>query len=204
MPRLARHLVIDDFLAPDLHDSLLAHALGQEAAFERSSVRKDRGNFYGDARKSLICSAKLGPLKAPLEAAIRQALPAILEGIGLAPFEPARIELEISAHRNGDYFLPHIDTFHGGERDGIETDRVVTAVYYFHAQPKAFTGGEFRIHPFGADGGDPVDIEPKNNRLLALPAFALHEVRPIASDSDDFRSSRFAVNAWVHRARRAG
>ena len=125
------------------------------------------------------------------------------EGLAIAPFEPAKIELELSAHRDGDYYHPHIDTFISEDRDGLPTDRVITVVYYFHFQPRGFTGGEFRIHPFAAGRQDPVAIEPKDNRLLAIPAFALHEVMPISCASDDFRCARFAVNAWVHRARAA-
>jgi Rps23 Pro-64 3,4-dihydroxylase Tpa1-like proline 4-hydroxylase len=200
MSRLPRHVVIDDFLPTELHDALLAHTLAQEEAFKRSSMRKEGVAFAGEGRKSWVSDAELGELKAPLEAAIRAALPAIFEGLRIDPFEPARIELEVSAHRDGDYYRPHVDTFYSKDRTGLETDRVVTAVYYLHAQPRAFSGGEFRIHPFGGND-EPVMIEPKDNRLLAIPAFALHEVLPISSQNGDFRSSRFAINAWVHRAR---
>ena len=200
MARLPRHVVIDGFLPVELHDAVLAKTLGQEKAFKRSTMREDGADVHGEARKSWVNEAELGELEAPFEEAVRAALPAIFGGLGIQPFEPAKIELEVSAHRDGDFYRPHVDTFHSEDRAGRKTDRVVTAVYYFHAHPRAFTGGEFRIHPFGG-WGEPVTLEAEDNRLLAIPAFALHEVRPIACDNGEFRSSRFAVNAWVHRAR---
>ena len=202
MSRLPRHVVIDGFLPAELHDALLAQTLGQEEAFKRSTMREGGADVHGEARKSWVNDAELGELEAPLETAVRAALPLIFEGLGIEPFEPAKIELEVSAHRDGDFYRPHVDTFHSEDRAGRKTDRVVTAVYYFHAQPRAFSGGEFRIHPFGGVG-EPITIEAEDNRLLAIPAFALHEVRPIACENGEFRSSRFAVNAWVHRARPA-
>jgi Rps23 Pro-64 3,4-dihydroxylase Tpa1-like proline 4-hydroxylase len=47
-------------------------------------------------------------------------------------------------------------------------------------------------------------IEPRDNRLLAIPAFAIHEVRPISCPANDFRSARFAVNVWLNRASNRG
>jgi len=199
MSMLPPHLVIDGFLPPDLHDGLLQYALGHEADFARSAMRKDGRAYHGEDRRSWSSEGELGGLKQPFQAAIREALPALFAALGMEPFEPHAIEVDMSAHRNGDYFRPHCDTMHSGNRTRY-SDRVITAVYYFHAQPRGFSGGEFAIHPFGE--GDPVLIEPRDNRLLAIPAFATHEVKPIEIANDDFRSARFAVNAWVHRARK--
>jgi len=191
------HLVIDHALPAGLHDGLLQWALAHEADFERSSVRKDGQAYQGEERQSWSCAAGLGEFKQPFRAAISAMLPEMFHTLGIEPFEPGKIEVEMSAHRDGDYFQPHRDSFHGQNRDA-GGDRVITAVYYFHAQPKGFTGGEFAIYPFGE--GDPLLVEARDNRLLAIPAFALHEVKPIRCEDDAFRSARFAINAWVRRA----
>ena len=200
MSLMPRHIVLDDFLPAGLHDALLEHALGQQEMFAPGTVRNSGSEAVGDARQNQVCKASLGDLKPELCEAIGNALPAIFEGLGMPAFEPESIELELSVHRDGDFYRPHVDTFVSENREGVESDRVVTAVYYFHAQPRGFSGGEFAIHPL-AGGGEPVTIEPRDNRLLAIPAFAVHEVRPIRCESNDFRAARFAVNAWVHRAR---
>lgn len=197
MPRMPPHLVLDDFLPAELHDALLGKALEQGDTITRGTV--EHGSVDVAIRRAWT-SRDLGDLKPALQSAIEQTLPALFSALSIPRFEPVKIELELSAHRDGDFYHPHIDTFYAEPREGMASDRVITAVYYFYAEPKGFSGGEFAIYPFGG-AGDPLLIEPRDNRLLAIPAFALHEVRPIRCESDDFRSARFAVNAWVHRAR---
>jgi Rps23 Pro-64 3,4-dihydroxylase Tpa1-like proline 4-hydroxylase len=41
------------------------------------------------------------------------------------------------------------------------------------------------------------DIEPGQNRLVAFPSWAPHEVMPISCPSRRFIDSRFAVNCWA-------
>jgi len=136
MARLPRHVVIDGFLPVELHDAVLAKTLGQEKAFKRSTMREDGADVHGEARKSWVNEAELGELEAPFEEAVRAALPAIFGGLGIQPFEPAKIELEVSAHRDGDFYRPHVDTFHSEDRAGRKTDRVVTAGHDAPIEPQ--------------------------------------------------------------------
>jgi Rps23 Pro-64 3,4-dihydroxylase Tpa1-like proline 4-hydroxylase len=125
---------------------------------------------------------------------------ALLSALGIPPCPLDPVELQLVAHRQGSFFRPHIDTFTQANREGQKSDRVLTLVYYLHAQPRRFTGGEIALFPFGP--GEPLAIDPADNRLLAFPSFALHEVRPIATPEDDrFTDARFAVNCWLHRER---
>ncbi len=78
------------------------------------------------------------------------------------------------AHREGSFFIPHLDTFTSANRAEQQTDRVVTMVYYFHIQPRRFTGGALALYPFAR--GEPILLDPADNRLIAFPSFALHEV----------------------------
>jgi Rps23 Pro-64 3,4-dihydroxylase Tpa1-like proline 4-hydroxylase len=77
---------------------------------------------------------------------------------------------------------------------------VLSGVYYFHRRPKAFAGGELRLHAIG-DPDRFVDIEPVHNALLVFPAWAPHEVRPISCPSGAFVDARFAVNCWFYARR---
>lgn len=197
VPLLPPYVVIDDFLSPGQHDALLAWALEQEGAIARGTLH---GNCLNSEIRRSWTSRDLGQLKPVLRSRIGEVLPRLLDSVRMASFDGAKIELEMSAHRDGDFYGPHIDTGVSTGRDGLLTDRVVTVVYYFHARPRGFSGGELAIHPFGG-GGDPVLIDPKDNRLLAFPAFALHEVKPVHCERDSFAAGRFAVNAWVHRPR---
>jgi SM-20-related protein len=122
--------------------------------------------------------------------------------VGVPPFVPEQIELELAAHRDGGFYRTHIDTHTGPAQEGDGRDRMLTMVYYFHRTPRAFSGGEIALYPF-VPGGDPVLIEPADNRLVAFPSLALHEVRPVACPGDDWADARFAVNIWFARQRTA-
>jgi Rps23 Pro-64 3,4-dihydroxylase Tpa1-like proline 4-hydroxylase len=198
--RLARHLVIDQFLPPDLHDAVLAHALGNAARFAPSEVRPGaRGYIDPDIRRSLVLDIGLGALEGAFQAAIAAQLDELCAGAGIAPFAIARSECELAAHGDGHFFRIHHDTLVEQGRTSTNTDRVLSLVYYFHRQPPGFSAGELAVYPFG--GGEPVLIEPRDNRLVAFAAMTPHEVLPVRCPSGQFEDYRFAINCWLHRAR---
>lgn len=198
--RLARHLVIDKFLPPELHQALLAHALDNAAGFAPSEVRPgERGYVDPDIRRSLLLDIGLGALEPAFQAAIAARLDELCAGAGVAPFAIARAECELAAHGDGHFFRIHHDTLIKAGRTSTRTDRVMSLVYYFHRQPQGFSGGELAVYPFG--GGEPVLIEPRDNRLVAFAAMTPHEVRPVRCPSGQFADYRFAINCWLHRAR---
>jgi SM-20-related protein len=101
------------------------------------------------------------------------------------------------AHNDGAFYKRHIDT---RGTSALGSIRVPSGVYYFHSQPKAYTGGALRLHAIA----DPqtrrfVDVEPAHDSLVVFPAWAPHEVMPISCPSKRFIDSRFAVNCWVYR-----
>jgi len=66
---------------------------------------------------------------------------------------PVSLELKLTAHGDGAYFRPHIDMSIGPDRQPLGAtpgeDRLLSAVYYFYAEPKAFSGGQLRLYAFG-------------------------------------------------------
>ncbi len=104
------------------------------------------------------------------------------------------------AHGDGAFYKRRIDTLTDRYGD-LDRIRVLSGVYYFNAEPKAFSGGALRLY---AIGGKPdenfVNVEPLNNWLLVFPSWAPHEVMPISCPSRRFVDSRFAVNCWICRA----
>ena len=124
--------------------------------------------------------------------------------------EPRSIELELNAYGDGAHFVPHIDISVGvgrrqiGKEDG--EDRVISAVYYFYQEPKAFRGGALRLYRFGADASDPgaqeensIAFEPIQNSLVIFPSWAMHCVEPVLCPSGVFADYRFALNCWFCR-----
>jgi SM-20-related protein len=200
LAKIPPHLVIDDFLDAGLHADLLAFALGSEAEFSPTTVRNDASEYTNpDFRRSSTFTGSLGSLRKAFKLAVRDRFDTLFAGTGTPPFDVAQLEVDLVAHRDGDFFGTHVDTFTQDNRYGDNGDRIVSAVYYFHARPRRFTGGDLAIYPFNRES--PAVIEPRDNRLVAFPSFALHEVRPIACPGDAFADARFAINCWLLRAK---
>lgn len=194
------HLIIDDFLPPADHADLLAYVLAHPERFEPSLVRRQGQEHFAPAgRNSLLHEGTLGDLGARFEAAILAQRDQLFAATGTPAFPVERCEIELSVHRDGGFYKPHQDTFTGKDREGLKSDRVVTVVYYFHTLPRGFSGGEIALYPFRP--GEPLRVEPRDNRLVAFPSFALHEVLPVSCPGDNFAAARFSINCWLRRAK---
>ena len=90
------------------------------------------------------------------------------------------------------------------ELPDARSDRALTGVFYFHRQPKGFSGGELRLYAIGRAEDDRryVDLTPGSDTLLLFPSWAPHEVRPVSCPSGAFLDSRFAINCWYRHRRR--
>ena len=175
-------VVLDAFLEPDLHEALLAHALAQSGSTEPTRV-------YGGGARTVDPTSRVADLCTHG-----------LGALGIRPFPVAEAQLEMVAHNDGAMFSRHIDTLTEENRPFGASDRIVSLVYYFHRQPKAFSGGELEVFPIL--GGTSTLIEPLDNRLIAFPSELPHEVLPVSCPSRAFEDSRFAVNVWLGRRRK--
>lgn len=195
-----KHHVIDDFLPAADRAAMLAFAFANEARFAPALLRRGSASAYApESRKSLQCQAPLGDLERRFAEAIIACQDELFAAIGTPRFDVDRHEIELVVHRDGCFFAAHKDTVTEEERVGLQSDRLISVVYYFHALPRGFSGGELAIYPFGGD--EPDLIEPFDNRLVAFPSIAAHEVRPISVPGDRFADARFSINCWLHRAR---
>jgi SM-20-related protein len=123
----------------------------------------------------------------------------VFEKPGSPPFVPAKLELELVAHHDGAFFAMNKDT---AQDKGAATCRMISVVYYFHRQPKSFSGGLLRLHSPAASGkpGTFVEIAPENDTLVFFPSWFPHEVLLVGCPSGRFEDSRFAINCWVHQS----
>ena len=134
---------------------------------------------------------------------IRQVLPQTLATLQTQEFPIGSIEAQLTAHNDGEYFKLHND-------NSVEAvaSRVLTFVYYFHQQPKAFTGGELRIYDGKFEGEKDEKfvptgyhvVVPRNNCIVFFPSQLMHEVTQVQCPSQNFLDGRFTVNGWVHDA----
>jgi len=199
MPKLLPYMQVQDFLGEALASRVLAYAIAHEADFNASSVgerTEESQRIDATVRVSRVMR-DFGELAPILQQRFQAFLPRMLEGLRMAPFDPRpECELELAAHGDGAFYKPHIDM-----RRGRTRDRVVSAVYYLHGQPKAFSGGGLRIFPNNMLPGDdaPVIVPPTHDSLLVFPSHVLHEVMPVSCPDVPFKDYRFAINCWVHR-----
>ena len=191
------HLRITDFLDAQSHAALLDWTLANAARFVPAQLAG--GLIKPEARRALVLR-DLGPIAEVLEHRLREAAPRWTAALRSTPFETSEVELELAAHNDGAHFTLHSDTY---ARDEVARgDRMLSAVYYFHRQPRGFDGGALRLHRLGAKAGDAgLDIAPDDNSLVVFPSWGPHEVMPVRCPSGDFADSRFAVNCWIYRAR---
>jgi len=196
------YLVRRDFLSADEHAAMLAWALDNEARFVPAGVGNGRVN---PAMRRSVSLGDLGPMQTVLKTRLKDQAAAFVETLQATPFAVSYVELELVAHNDGAFYRRHKDTRTGGEAG--RGHRVLSGVYYFYREPKAFSGGCLRLHAIraldtgGAGDDDGQDVAPEQNTLVVFPSWAPHEVMPVSCPSGAFADSRFAVNCWLHLRR---
>jgi SM-20-related protein len=193
---LVPYLVLHDFLDRTTVAGLLDYALSRQSDFAPTMLIS--GVVDSSIRIS-ISLRELGSYRKVLKAKILELVPTLISRLHLSAFEASWLETELVAHGDGAFYKKHIDT-QTESHEEMKQLRVLSVVYYFNAEPKAFTCGVLRLHAIGSKNGENfVDIEPVRNGLLVFPSWAPHEVMPVSCPSRRFIDSRFAINCWVYR-----
>jgi Rps23 Pro-64 3,4-dihydroxylase Tpa1-like proline 4-hydroxylase len=200
--RIPPYGLVRDWLGSETVGRLLRFAQANEHHFKDSQVTHEEGKHRDDGRVDHTCrlsrTLSLGDINNEMKSEVEALLPVMFDRLGIRPFMPSQIETELVAHGDGAFFKRHIDTL--TSRDGRH--RIISAVYYFHAVPKAFSGGVLRLHSLAASGQRHtfVDITPDCDTLVFFPSFFPHEVLDVECASRRFLDSRFAINFWVLRS----
>lgn len=207
------HAQLFDLLPKSEHGRLLEWVLGNSAAFEPATVTTGPGGEevkLNPKQRIALTTRKLGEIEGMLKPRLAEALERITKLTGYSGPTPSSIELELAAHGDGAHYIPHLDIPLGKDRIPLGAwdgeDRALSAVYYFHCEPKRFSGGELRLYRFAtawncgdADPGSYIDLDPIDNSLVAFPSWAMHEVRPVRCPGGEFKDYRFALNCWYCR-----
>lgn len=189
------YLILHDVLSGAVVADLLAYVLAHETKFEPAEV--------GGLRKAIDPSTRitgllrdLGPFAAPVRDLLLARLSDFVAGLRIAPVMNPDIELQLAAHGDGAFYGRHIDTRTSPD-ENTRWIRIISAIYYFHIQPKRFSGGALRLFAFDRTAAaDFVDVEPTHNSLLVFPSWAPHAVQPVQCPTRRFADSRFAINCW--------
>lgn len=131
------------------------------------------------------------------ESRLTALLPHVRRELDIPHFPLGTIERQLTRHRDGGFFGPHRDD----NLPGTDGARMVTFVFYVHAEPKAFEGGELRLFAPGSNVADRheqpwVDLEPTSNSIVFFASDHLHEVRPVRATGSGPGAERWTVNGW--------
>lgn len=194
----AQCVVLDEFLAPQELDDLVRYALKEESEFQNSEVVSPNGEAgminYSHRRSRVLL--ELGKHQDVMLERVRRVLPGVLDRFGLEEFPITRVEAQITASNDGDFFRAHSDDAHE-----TVASRHITFVYFFHRDPCQFEGGELLLHDArgSSKAGSYQKIVPQQNQIVFFPCSVLHEINPIQCASRAFADSRFTLNGWLHK-----
>jgi Rps23 Pro-64 3,4-dihydroxylase Tpa1-like proline 4-hydroxylase len=189
------YVQLDNFLTPEEKNRLLTYVLLQETAFVPTTTSTGEANY----RESMVLYSFPDFFKLMVDR-VKGTLPTIFKKLGMQPFAIADIEAQITSHNDGHFYKVHNDN--GSQ---AVANREFTYVYYFHREPKSFSGGELWIYDSKIENSLYVKadthhtVEPRNNSIVFFPSRYHHEVLPIKCPSRAFVDSRFTVNGWVRR-----
>jgi SM-20-related protein len=195
-------VVLDEFLTTVEVNALMQYVFEKESQFQISEVLSPGvtgGAVDYEQRRSRVLM-DLGGHEKVITDRLLTALPRVLEKWGRDPFPISHIESQTTASNHGDFFRCHSDN----GRPEVAS-REVTFVYFFHREPKEFSGGELRIYDSAAENdGYPArsncrTIVPEQNQLVLFASGLSHEITPVECPSGKFADSRFTVNGWLHK-----
>jgi SM-20-related protein len=198
----AQCVILDEFLTPAELNTLSQYVLEHEMQFEVSEVIAPGvtgGAVDYDHRRSRVLMNLNGHEKMITDRVLT-CLPRVLKKWGRDPFAISRLETQTTASNHGDFFHCHVDN--GAEAVAA---REITFVYFFHREPKQFSGGELRIYDSRRENDNYVPtanyrtIVPEQNQLVLFASQLSHEITPVDCPSGQFADSRFTVNGWVHK-----
>ena len=187
------YALIDDFLSASQLQDLLSYSINEQSEFMPTTNSANDPNY----RQSFYLThfPKFSELMLSL---IRKIMPQIIKHLDINNFAIGQVETQMTAHSDGNYYKIHNDN---GSPDSAT--RVLTYVYYYHREPKPFTGGELVIYDSKIENGYSIAatshkiIQPTSNTIVFFPSHCMHEVLPVSCPSQYFADSRFTINGWV-------
>jgi len=202
MTHLKNVLVKRDFLTKAELRGLTRYVFEHEGDFTPSTVIPHEGSDGASDpsyRKSLVLY-NMGEYTSLIQDRLYALLPEVLAAFERKPFPISHFDIQLTASNDGDFFKVHQDN------SSVDiAQREISFVYYFHSEPKAFTGGQLKL--YNSQNGavqhsrkrTAETITPRQNTLVLFPSSYDHEVLPVRCPSRKFINSRFTVNGWIIR-----
>lgn len=181
-----------DFLTKRELHALTKYVMEHEPDFTPSTVIPHEGEESSSLdvsyRRSLVLY-DLGDYRSVIHDRLLALLPDVLAAFKRDTFPIAHLDIQLTASNDGDFFKVHQDN----SSEEIN-HREISFVYYFHSEPKAFTGGQLKLYDSQAAAQT---VTPRQNTVVLFQSFIDHEVLPVRCPSRKFVNSRFTVNGWI-------
>jgi SM-20-related protein len=199
-----KFVILEEFLVAAEIRALEHYVLANRSSFAPSRVIGSNGTgaVRLQSRRSLVFM-EIAKHRQVFEPRLRHFLPFVFQRLSRPSFTPTQVEMQLTVSRNGDFFRPHNDQSKSHPR--IKT-REITFIYYFHREPRSFTGGDLVLYGGRHAGRDCgwawekiLRVPLVRNSLVFFPSDVLHEVSLVSCEEEAFESGRFTLNGWVHR-----
>lgn len=203
MPVVVPFARLANFLGPDDHAAAMTFVQDNLAGFQPSHVLKGMEHATDTAVRSSRVAMEPKEIGEWFKPRVLEMLPKVFARLGYAPFEVAKIELQLTAHLDGDFYGMHNDNSHGARKGHDSDGRRISFVYYFCREPKRFTGGALKLFDTdlrrGACRKEVFSrVPPDDNTIVFFPSAAMHEVERLSLQSSDPGDGRFTLNGWLH------
>ena len=188
---------IENFLPRTEHERVLAIALSLASRFQQARLGSGEHRHVDESRRRGLAIDQVGcdALRGLLVPRLRPLLSSIQERLRLCtPPPPHRFShIDLAAYPHGNFGGAHCDT---SPRPYPRLS--LNAVYFFHRQPLAFTGGDLLLYDTDVETGISSRlafsrIAPTSNSLVLLPASYFHAVTQVASRSSELRDARLSA-----------
>ncbi len=147
-----------------------------------------------DKRMSqLLGKGKCRVLHAMIQPLLQPVLDQAYRLFGITPPEHGKLTLQMTSHANAEFYRIHSDS-------GPQFARLLSYIYYFHTEPKYFTGGELQLYDSCINedtySSKFTSIVPLHNSLIVFPSEYYHQVCTVHLTSQDRRNGRNTLNGW--------
>lgn len=139
---------------------------------------------------SLSKNAYIREISDKLQNAVERHWQEILSTLEIKNFAIGTVETNCVIYGNNNYFKRHQDTF-----TSVRKKRRISWVYYFHKEPKPFSGGELIFYK----GNEEIArVAPQAGMLIVFDSSMFHEVLAVHVKSNEFENGRFTITGFIN------
>src|SRR4051812_42638459 len=195
------YFVVHNFLSLEEAEQTSAHILAHGAEFEDATIslytNQHASSPVNNLRRARVLNT-VADIMHMFVPKLNTLMPRFATDLRMPRLPLSKLECQITAHGDGDFFNTHID-------NGLPdiAHRRISWVYYIHQEPKRFTGGVLRFYNMVLEGRlntcgqHASDYDPVRNSLIMFPSHCHHEVTPIGCSASALADQRLTVNGWL-------